>query len=174
MAKYASKLLSSQQMSDGEVGRTLCSLYIPYTGIWDEGGYHLHLGAYQSVLQGSSEPANRDHADEGEELVEQPISTPAEEEAPTDQRADEKEESSQEEEHPVGKNHQKPPYSYAQLIVQALLASQDRRQTLSNIYSFIADKYPYYRLEDKGWKVREEVLCAPSAPNPNPNSSAVF
>ncbi len=48
---------------------------------------------------------------------------------------------------------QKPAYSYAQLIVQALLASKDHRQTLSSIYSFISDMYPYYKLEDKGWKV---------------------
>ena len=47
----------------------------------------------------------------------------------------------------------KPAYSYAQLIVQALLAPKDRRQTLSGIYNFIADKYPFYKLEDKGWKV---------------------
>ena len=53
----------------------------------------------------------------------------------------------------------KPPYSYAQLIVQALLAPKDRRQTLSGIYNFIAEKYPFYKLEDKGWKVRREVLC---------------
>ncbi len=47
----------------------------------------------------------------------------------------------------------KPPYSYAQLIVQALLASSDDRQTLSGIYSFISDKYPYYKIDEKGWKV---------------------
>ncbi len=58
---------------------------------------------------------------------------------------------------PSDKNQQKPPYSYAQLIVQALLASKDRRQTLSSIYSFISDTYPYYRLEDKGWKVH--IIC---------------
>jgi hypothetical protein len=46
----------------------------------------------------------------------------------------------------------KPAYSYAQLIVQALLAPKDRRQTLSGIYNFIAEKYPFYKLEDKGWK----------------------
>jgi len=51
------------------------------------------------------------------------------------------------------KNNQKPPYSYAQLIVQALLAAKDHRQTLSNIYSFISEMYPYYKMEDKGWKV---------------------
>ena len=54
---------------------------------------------------------------------------------------------------PSEKSHQKPPYSYAQLIVQALLASKDRKQTLSNIYAFISEKYPHYKLEDKGWKV---------------------
>lgn len=51
------------------------------------------------------------------------------------------------------KSQQKPPYSYAQLIVQALLAAKDHRQTLSSIYSFISDMYPYYKMEDKGWKV---------------------
>lgn len=55
---------------------------------------------------------------------------------------------------PCEKSHQKPPYSYAQLIVQALLASKDRKQTLSNIYAFISEKYPHYKLEDKGWKVK--------------------
>lgn len=54
---------------------------------------------------------------------------------------------------PADRNLQKPPFSYAQLIVQALLASKDRRQTLSSIYSFIAEMYPYYKLEEKGWKV---------------------
>ena len=51
------------------------------------------------------------------------------------------------------RTQQKPPYSYAQLIVQALLASKERRQTLSSIYAYIADMYPYYKLEEKGWKV---------------------
>ena len=53
----------------------------------------------------------------------------------------------------------KPPYSYAQLIVQALLAPKDRRQTLSGIYNFIAGKYPFYKLEDKGWKVQKLGKC---------------
>lgn len=53
-----------------------------------------------------------------------------------------------------GKGAVKPPYSYAQLIVQALLAPKDHKQTLSGIYNFISEKYPFYKLEDKGWKVR--------------------
>lgn len=56
---------------------------------------------------------------------------------------------------PQVKKQAKPPYSYAQLIVQALLASKERKQTLSSIYAFISDRYPYYRLEEKGWKVYE-------------------
>ena len=59
---------------------------------------------------------------------------------------------------PSEKPHQKPLFSYAQLIVQALLASKERKQTLSNIYAFISEKYPFYKLEDKGWKVRGEKI----------------
>ena len=66
--------------------------------------------------------------------------------APDNQTAEEKEEE---------KGQQKPPYSYAQLIVQALLEARDHRQTLSGIYNFIAEKYPFYKLEEKGWKVRQ-------------------
>ena len=50
-------------------------------------------------------------------------------------------------------SQQKPPYSYAQLIVQALLANKERKQTLSGIYQFISTTYPHYKITDKGWKV---------------------
>ncbi len=46
----------------------------------------------------------------------------------------------------------KPPYSYAQLIAQAISSSIEQQLTLSQIYSFIAQKYAYYRLDDKGWQ----------------------
>ncbi|XP_029836665.2 forkhead box protein K2 [Ixodes scapularis] len=47
---------------------------------------------------------------------------------------------------------QKPPYSYAQLIVQAISSAQDKQLTLSGIYSYITKNYPYYRTADKGWQ----------------------
>lgn len=47
----------------------------------------------------------------------------------------------------------KPPYSYAQLIVQAILSAQDKQLTLSGIYTHITKNYPYYRSADKGWQV---------------------
>ena len=47
----------------------------------------------------------------------------------------------------------KPLYSYAQLIVQALLSAADHKQTLSGIYEFISKNYSFYKIEDKGWKV---------------------
>lgn len=46
----------------------------------------------------------------------------------------------------------KPPYSFAQLIAQALASQPSRRLTLSGIYSFISQSYPFYQLEDKGWQ----------------------
>ncbi|XP_072274981.1 forkhead box protein K1 [Pyxicephalus adspersus] len=50
------------------------------------------------------------------------------------------------------KDSSKPPYSYAQLIVQAISCAQDRQLTLSGIYAHITKHYPYYRSADKGWQ----------------------
>ncbi|KAK6481671.1 forkhead box protein K1-like isoform X1 [Huso huso] len=50
------------------------------------------------------------------------------------------------------KDDSKPPYSYAQLIVQAISSAQDRQLTLSGIYAHITKHYPYYRTADKGWQ----------------------
>ncbi|TNN61005.1 Forkhead box protein K1 [Liparis tanakae] len=46
----------------------------------------------------------------------------------------------------------KPPYSYAQLIVQAISSAADKQLTLSGIYAHITKHYPYYRTADKGWQ----------------------
>ncbi|RUS79309.1 hypothetical protein EGW08_012927 [Elysia chlorotica] len=46
----------------------------------------------------------------------------------------------------------KPPYSYAQLIVQAITQAADKQLTLSGIYAYITKNYPYYRTADKGWQ----------------------
>lgn len=51
-----------------------------------------------------------------------------------------------------GKDDSKPPYSYAQLIVQAIASASDKQLTLSGIYSYITKHYPYYRTADKGWQ----------------------
>ncbi|XP_019881399.1 forkhead box protein K1 [Aethina tumida] len=50
------------------------------------------------------------------------------------------------------KDESKPPFSYAQLIVQAIASAQDKQLTLSGIYSYITKHYPYYRTADKGWQ----------------------
>lgn len=50
----------------------------------------------------------------------------------------------------------KPPYSYAQLIVQAISSAPDRQLTLSGIYAHITKHHPYYRTAEKGWQVRAE------------------
>lgn len=50
------------------------------------------------------------------------------------------------------KDDSKPPYSYAQLIVQAVTSAPDKQLTLSGIYAYITKNYPYYRTADKGWQ----------------------
>ncbi|XP_035985606.1 forkhead box protein K1-like [Fundulus heteroclitus] len=55
------------------------------------------------------------------------------------------------------KDESKPPYSYAQLIVQAISSAPDRQLTLSGIYAHITKHYPYYRTADKGWQVQSSL-----------------
>ncbi|KAI8881497.1 hypothetical protein K501DRAFT_253072 [Backusella circina FSU 941] len=47
---------------------------------------------------------------------------------------------------------EKPPYTYATMIAHAILASRTGRLTLNDIYNWIAENYPYYKLGDKGWQ----------------------
>ncbi|KAM4632274.1 forkhead box protein J1.2-like [Discoglossus pictus] len=46
----------------------------------------------------------------------------------------------------------KPPYSYASLICMAMEASQQRKLTLSAIYSWITQNFCYYRHADPSWQ----------------------
>ena len=54
----------------------------------------------------------------------------------------------------------KPPYSYAQLIVQAIMSTVDKQLTLSGIYAYITHNYPYYKASDKGWQVSDDTFHA--------------
>lgn len=53
--------------------------------------------------------------------------------------------------------HEKPPYSYATLIAHAILSSKDGRLTLSDIYKWISEAYPYYQRGVKGWQVNSTM-----------------
>lgn len=52
----------------------------------------------------------------------------------------------------------KPPYSYASLITFAINSSPKKKMTLSEIYQWICDNFPYYREAGSGWKVRERGI----------------
>ncbi|XP_070561639.1 forkhead box protein J3-like isoform X2 [Ptychodera flava] len=46
----------------------------------------------------------------------------------------------------------KPPYSYANLITFAINSSPSKKMTLSEIYQWICENFPYYREAGNGWK----------------------
>ncbi|CAM9383576.1 unnamed protein product [Lampetra planeri] len=52
----------------------------------------------------------------------------------------------------TGSKDGKPPYSYANLITFAINSSARKRMTLSEIYQWICDNFPYYKEAGIGWK----------------------
>lgn len=48
--------------------------------------------------------------------------------------------------------NEKPPYSYIALIAMAITSTANQRMTLSEIYSYITEKFPYYRRNRQGWQ----------------------
>ncbi|XP_026675743.1 fork head domain-containing protein FD4-like isoform X2 [Diaphorina citri] len=47
---------------------------------------------------------------------------------------------------------QKPPYSYISLTAMAIWSSPEKMLPLSDIYRFIADRFPYYRRNTQRWQ----------------------
>lgn len=61
---------------------------------------------------------------------------------------------------PNGEVYQKPPYSYAALISRALRECDGGKLTLSGIYEWIKDQFPYYRTAEAAWQVKTISLTS--------------
>uniref|UniRef100_UPI00398F0CD4 forkhead box protein I3-B isoform X2 n=1 Tax=Pristiophorus japonicus TaxID=55135 RepID=UPI00398F0CD4 len=46
----------------------------------------------------------------------------------------------------------RPPYSYSALIAMAIHGAPDKRLTLSQIYQYVADNFPFYNKSKAGWQ----------------------
>ncbi|NP_989265.1 forkhead box protein I1 [Xenopus tropicalis] len=46
----------------------------------------------------------------------------------------------------------RPPYSYSALIAMAIQHASDRRLTLSQIYQYVAENFPFYKKSKAGWQ----------------------
>ena len=55
-------------------------------------------------------------------------------------------------EHPLLEVHQRPPFSYITLISMAIKSSPRKKLTLSEIYNYIMEHYPFYRENRRGWQ----------------------
>lgn len=51
---------------------------------------------------------------------------------------------------------EKPPFSYATIIAHAILSSESRKLTLSEIYQWISEQYPCYSMTDHRWQVKNK------------------
>ena len=61
---------------------------------------------------------------------------------------------------PNGEVYQKPPYSYAALITRALRECDGGKLTLSGIYEWIKEQFPYYRTAEAAWQVILTLTCS--------------
>ncbi|CAG5127103.1 unnamed protein product [Candidula unifasciata] len=101
------------------------------------------IGSAASGSQSASNGGGREDADSEDEA---PSTTTNPPESPEEEGKNGKKSG-------VGvRRSEKPPYSYIALIVMAIQSSPTKRCTLSEIYQFLQQRFPFFRGSYQGWK----------------------
>lgn len=99
--------------------------------------HHLHLHQHHTsvILPNNDPPPVENQTPTPETTVQEPDSKPTSSDKKSGIRRQEK-----------------PPYSYIALIVMAIQHSPTKRLTLSEIYTFLQQRFPFFRGSYQGWK----------------------
>lgn len=103
-------------------------------------------GGIGSVASGSNAASNSGGREDADSEDEAPSTTTNPPESPEEDGKNGKKSG-------VGvRRSEKPPYSYIALIVMAIQSSPTKRCTLSEIYQFLQQRFPFFRGSYQGWK----------------------
>ncbi|XP_047115915.1 forkhead box protein F1-A-like [Schistocerca piceifrons] len=115
--------------------------------------HHLHLHQHHSVIlsgAGAGALPELDHHAQQQQQQQQQQQPATQQQQ--QQTQDKEQQPPAKKGNPGVRRQEKPPYSYIALIVMAIQSSPAKRLTLSEIYSFLQQRFPFFRGAYQGWK----------------------
>ncbi|XP_022906250.1 forkhead box protein F1-like [Onthophagus taurus] len=117
--------------------------------------HHLHLHQHQHnsvILSTAVEQQAQNQTQQQSNQLQQPQQQEVQHVQPESTAPDSDTKPSSSEKKSGMRRQEKPPYSYIALIVMAIQHSPTKRLTLSEIYTFLQQRFPFFRGSYQGWK----------------------